>query len=217
MAKEKAHAAKRIVMNNRVIDGNWEEEYVKGIRIEAKYPDIVFFWLNRETLITKFKLKKDNEKFRVDLKDNGLRNSPNEPPYAVIEDIYFANDSIVLKENFKIAGLKETTLKKTENSKYGNVEICDDVFKKAKGKWVTTDNAISIEFKKNLMVLNGVETKIHFVRPRESKEEIYQIVSEEGYIYEMQGFYDFVYFEDTITFKMIVFDAEPISFKAHKQ
>ncbi|MBO4331223.1 MAG: hypothetical protein J5827_04025 [Oscillospiraceae bacterium] len=193
------------------LDGAWEEPGVIGTRIEIDGRSITVLWRNSPVLETVFNAVDAEGYTLLRLKKNGLRYSGAASDYASIKSLTCRDGCMELTEQFPISGESRTVLKKTENSRYGNYEITDDVLKELRGVWKSTDGVFELEIKKDVLTLNGKTTRIHVLKSKSAGEGDgrYLLADRDPSVFEWGGFGRFEYCGGRLSASVIIFDAPP--------
>ena len=195
---------------NDRLNGAWEEPGVIGTRIEIDGSGIVIFWRNTPVLQTTFKTVETDGKTELVLNNRGLRNKGASYDYALVTSLVLDGRCLELNEEFTIAGESKTILKKTENSRYGNYDICDDVLNELNGLWKDKNGYFELEFNENVLSVNGRSRTIHVLRSRGERNGGYIIADSDPSVYEFEGFSRPVYCGGTITAYLLVCDAPSV-------
>lgn len=119
------------------LKGNWEQRGVIGTRIEIIDDRITILWMSSPVLTTTFELCDSADGgTELLLNDRGLKNRGYSENYAIVEHLIYNNGQLRFVKNFEISGTSEETLTRTENSRYGNVTIKDELLEKIQGCWI---------------------------------------------------------------------------------
>ncbi|MBQ3936178.1 MAG: hypothetical protein II722_03890 [Ruminococcus sp.] len=117
-------------------DGAWEENSVKGPRVEIEGNKLTRLWMSAPVLETTFTTCEQDGKIIFDLEHKGLRNTGSLDPYAVIKECYFDGTALVFVDDYRFSGVSETRLFPTANSRYGNVALVDkEMLPALQGRW----------------------------------------------------------------------------------
>lgn len=192
-------------------EGNWEERYTVGPRIEIRGTTFTLLWRSSPVLETGFRLgkeDKDGKRFFI-LEKTGLRYEGASSDYATVEKIWAEGGALHIVENFPISGLSETVMYPTENSRYGNYNVeSKKILPLLQGKWVS-QHGRTIEIKKNKLITFGADYKICVLHSRSAPENDsnYEIVQEDPAKKDIGGF-AYVRFDGCrICAPMMIFDA----------
>ncbi len=151
----------------RLLDGNWEEPFVIGTRVEIRGKKLTLLWRNAPVLETVFSVAKDGEKRFLLLEKTGMRYAGTERDYAQVTDLVYENGKLELTEDFPISGVKVTRLEKTAASRYGNCKIADrEVLPLLTGEWAASEEDPPfwrMVFKKDSAVCGGVTRKVRIL------------------------------------------------------
>ena len=181
-------------MISEFINGAWEEPNVTGIRIEINAPELTVLWMGGIVLQTVFKTVGCGDHTKLILEKNGMRYKNTYTDYASVESIVFAGDTLILTEDFPITGKSVSKLKKTDNTRYGNYDIADEMLAGLEGEWVDGDGYLHIKIKKDRMEINGDKTRIHVLHPRyQSGRELYYIADADPSVREWHGISELAY------------------------
>ena len=202
----------------KILDGAWEEPGVIGTRIEIEEPTITVLWRNAPVLITTFQKKELENSIELKLKDKNLCYEKDSSPYARIEKIVYQDEKLNIVEYFPITGESHTTLKRTNNSRYGNYEIVDEILEELEGIWRDKDEFYNVEFIKNEFILNGKKTKVHVLHSNSFQETIkeYKIVDEDPSKWGIFHFHDLEYLNGNLVATEMIYDAGPQKIMLYK-
>ena len=188
------------------LNGAWEEPGVIGLRIEINEPEIIVLWRNAQVLKTTYKIKQNANEIELVLDRNGLRYENSNSDYAIIKSIIYKENYLELVEDFPISGESVTKLKKTENSRYGNYEIVDDILKELQGDWKSDDGFAILSFKDDTLSLGGEIIKVHALKSKSEKTNTYKIVNQDSSKYEVFHFQDLLYDGKTLVANFLILD-----------
>lgn len=125
--------------------GNWQPSHV-GPRAELDETYYIQLWRGGEVLKTKYKTKEQDGKLYLLLEENGLRYMPGGEPYATIKECFFEDDALTVIENFPISGDSTDRYLRTDQNRYGNVDIVDEEFlPKLQGYWSNGRSFLKID------------------------------------------------------------------------
>ncbi len=196
---------------NGELDGAWEEPGVIGTRIEIDGKRLTVLWRGGPVLETAFEAVSTDGGSELRLRKNGLRYPDAASDYASVTGLRYDGEGLELTELFPISGESRTVLRRTENSRYGNFEIRDDILKELRGAWKSSDGFFTLEIKKDVLSLNGRTTRIHVLRSKNAGErDGYILADRDPSVTEWEGFGRFEYFGGRISARMIVLDAPPM-------
>ena len=198
------------------LNGAWEERGVIGTRIEIYNKEISIFWQNIEVNSTTYVLQKEDEKLILKLKNNELKHKDGRV-YAIVEEISYNNGKLSFIKNFPITGKNEEVLSKTENSRYGNYEICDDILKEIKGVWTDGSEYMQIEIKNNVLKINGTTQKIHVLKSKSAYDNEYKIVDIDPSVSSIGSFSKLLYKDGKIIAQIFVCDVGMESIELYKR
>lgn len=176
------------------LNGAWEEPGVIGTRIEIEGNSITVLWRNAPVLVTKFKKVESEEGVELQLQKSGLRYEQSDSDYATLTKLFYHDGKLEMVEDFPITGESVSTLKRTENSRYGNYEIADDVLKELEGTWKDEDGYDELVFSKDTLKNKNQKIKIHVVKSNssDSQSRDFRIIDQDASHY---GIFDFVTLE----------------------
>lgn len=193
------------------LDGAWEERGVVGSRIEIEKDKLTVLWRGGVVLKTKFKAKQRGDVITLCLAQNGMRYNGAPSDYATVTDIHYDGDALFFEENFPITGKSVTKMQKTENSRYGNVDIIDgEILKQLRGKWRSDIGSYEITIKKDTMELYGKKYKIHVVL-RGTSSDPYVIIDADPSKEVIGCYYKMEYDGNVIKATVAVCDAPSIT------
>ncbi len=201
------------------LDGAWEERGVIGSRVEIDGNRFTYLWRNSPVLETKFRTVKSGDATELILAKKGLRYSGSASEYAEITAVSYSDGRLDITEYFPITGESRTTLTRTENSRYGNYEVVDEVLKELEGTWKGDDGIFELTFRGDRMTLNGHDTRVHVLRSKSqgTAPNDYIIADADPSVYEWRDFARFEYDGASICGRMIVYDAPaPYTVTFHK-
>ncbi len=125
------------MVDKNELKGNWEQRGVIGTRIEIVDNRITVLWMSCPVLSTTFEICDSADGgTELLLNDRGLKNKGCSESYATAEHLIYSGGQLRFVKNFDISGLSEETLTRTDNSRYGNVTIKDELLERIQGRWV---------------------------------------------------------------------------------
>lgn len=194
------------------LNGAWEEPGVIGTRIEIAEPNVIILWRNAPVLVTRFKRVLVENGFELQLQENGLRyeNAPSD--YASVTKLFYHDNTLEMIKQFPISGESVSTLRKTENSRYGNYDIVDEILEELKGTWKDEAGYYELTFSKDVLKNRNQKIKIHVLKSKsEGTQNLdYKIVDQEASHYELFNFMTLQYTNGVLIGKIMVFDAKPM-------
>ena len=117
------------------LNGAYEPSHI-GPRVEIEGDNITTLWRGGVTLSTTFKQKKWGDKLLLLLEDNKLKYSYEAQSYAEIKEIYFKKGELTVVKQFPLSGEDTDVMKKTKNSRYGDVTmVTDELLPQIQGEW----------------------------------------------------------------------------------
>ncbi len=205
----------RTKKHEAALNGAWEEPGVIGTRIEIDGTNLTILWRNAPVLETTFRISEKDDGLELIPKENGMAYSTDEKPYATVTRLFWHDGNLEFDELFPISGPSSQTLKKTMNSRYGNVTICDEVLEELQGRWVEVNGGeyFRISFRGDRMTLTDNGTRaVHAVRPNgyASMAGGVMIIDADPSVYEWRGLGNMTYDGAVIRLQMFVCDAEPM-------
>ena len=196
--------------------GAWEEPGVIGTRIEIEGKKISVLWRNSPVLETSFKIKDTDGGTALILKDDKLRNPGDAAPYAKATGLVYANGTLTFTELFDIAGEKTMTLKKTEQSRYGNYTVVDkEMLPLLKGNWKSEDGSFELKISGNKITAGAEKTRIHVLK-NNGYDEI-KIADEDPVKYGLLHFVNVRYENGFIYADIPVCDAPSVTLRFTKE
>jgi len=201
------------------LSGAWEEPGVLGTRIEIEGDKITVLWRSSPVLETAFRLKEGPGGQELRLKKRGLRHRSDGADYAEITGLTYSDGTLTLTECFPITGESRTEMKKTENSRYGNYSVENEVLGELQGVWKSTDGLFTLAFEGDEMRLGDFCTRVCVLRSRDSYAPPgrYVIADLDSSVYGWRGFDRFDYEEGRIRGRMMVCDARPMEVEFVKE
>ena len=193
------------------LSGAWEERGVIGTRIEIDGDDICVLWRNAPVLETSYKAEKRGGGYELVLRKTGLRYKGDAKDYAEVTGLFFDGEGLTFTEYFPISGKSECRLTKTENSRYGNYTVCDDILKELAGTWKSADGFVEAVFKGDGLMFCGEPRKVHVLRPN-GTNGVYVIADADPSVYEMGGFSRLEYDGAVLRTRMLVCDAPSVEY-----
>ncbi|MBQ6183045.1 MAG: hypothetical protein IJK33_04075 [Clostridia bacterium] len=193
------------------LTGAWEERGIIGIRIEINRRKLTVLWRNSPVLRTKYKAVKTENGYELALEERGLRYEGSDSDYASVTRLSYAEGRLTFEELFPITGPSTTVLTSTENSRYGDYTVCDNVLKELQGKWKEVYGSFELVFEKDTLYLFGRTIKIHVLHSNYERapEREFLIVDADPSKYELYGMTRITYDGDTLRSSMIICDAPP--------
>ena len=187
------------------LDGAWEEPGVVGTRIEISGRKLTVLWRSDPVLETTFSAEENDGMIVLSPKETDMRNRGDTRVYASVTGLSYSDGELTFTEMFPITGESRAILRKTENSRFGNYDVADDILKELQGTWKDKTGYFEFTVKKNVLDLNGHARKIHVLRPRSGGTLV--IADDDPSVTEWDGFTRFEYYGDRVVTRMIVFDA----------
>lgn len=200
------------------LNGAWEERGVIGSRIEIDGRRITVLWRNEPVLETTFKTEETENGLELRLKSTGMRYAKAVTDYAQVTRITYSDGRLEFVEYFPISGESRTVMTRTENSRYGNYEIVDDVLPQLQGKWKTDNDYMELVIRRDELSMNGRKTRIHVLRSKNPNEPQgqYLIADQDPSVYEWEGLSRFEFDGERITTRMLVCDAPSVRYVFEK-
>lgn len=197
-------------------NGAWEERGVIGTRIEIDAPKITILWRNSPVLETKFTLKKRGDDTELVLKKRGLRYERDIREYAEVKELVFHDGKLIFTKDFPITGESAEAIERTEQSRYGNYAIADELLPELQGEWSDEEGFHKLSFLKDTMTINGRKIKIRLLRPN-GQDGFIKIADYDPSVYEIFGFSELIYRDGRIFGNMIILDAAPYTVEFRKK
>ncbi len=194
------------------LNGAWEKKGVLGTRIEIDGDKLLILWMNNPVLETTFSLTVDGGTAALVLADKGLRYEGDGKDYATVTSLIYREGKLEFTESFPVSGEKKETLSKTENSRYGNYDIADEVLDELQGTWQDESGYYTIVFSGDEMTLNEVKTNVHVLKNKadDSDKPTYLIADANPAVTEFGGITRPEYRNGVLTAYVIVYDADSI-------
>ena len=191
------------------LNGAWEEPGVIGTRIEIDGDDVTILWRNSPVLQTTFKTASEDGGTALILSENGLRYAGGAADYGKVTRLWHHDGKLEFTEHFPVTGESKIILKKTENSRYGNFDVANDLLEALQGDWKSTDGFFEMTICGNVMTARGRKTKIVVLSPKGAHRGGYIIADEDPSKYELDalGLSRLEYDGARLTARMQVFDA----------
>ncbi len=193
-------------MFEKELNGAWEEKGVIGTRVEIAKNKIAILWRNSPVCETTFKIDDHDGFVELVLKKRGKRYKNSDSDYSQIQSIKLIDGKMEIIEIFPITGESKTVLEKTENSRYGNYDINDNILKDVQGEWVSEDGCFGFTIKKDVMIFNNKKIKIHVLQSRNSSGE-YLLANNDSSVYDFGPFSRLSYINGTLQAWLVVLDA----------
>ncbi len=192
------------------LNGAWEERGVIGTRIEIDYPRITILWRNSPVLETKFKVNESEGCLELVPNENSMKYRNDSKPYAYIKRITCQDCRLKVVKDFPISGESIEIMEKTEQSRYGDYTIADEILDELQGKWKEPGGFFTLKFKGNTLTVNGKSTKIHVLHANWEAPDIYKIADEDPSVYDVLFFGSLTYHHGILTAQIPVYDASPM-------
>ncbi len=194
---------------NRELNGAWEERGVFGTRVEIDGKRITVLWQNAPVLETTFQTEESGDGLLLKLKQNGLRYAGAAGDYAAVKQLIYHDGGLTFTKLFLITGESTEQLSRTENSRYGNYAVVNDVLRDLQGSWKSADGFFSVTIRQDEMTLNGEKTKICVLRSKDPHEPKgrYVIADRDPSVTDWQGFSRFIYENGVLRANLLVCDA----------
>lgn len=201
------------------LNGAWEESGVIGSRIEIDGRKITVLWRNAPVLETTFKPETTENGIELRLRSTGMRYAGSAADYARIERLVYKDGCLEFVEFFPISGESRSVLTRTENSRYGNYEIADEVLKDLQGVWKAPNSFFELVIRRDELRLNGRTTHVHVLRSKSPYEPPgrYLLADRDPSVTEWEGFSRFEYDGQRLRTRMLVCDAPSIEYVFEKQ
>ena len=194
------------------LDGAWEEPGVIGTRIEIEGSRITVLWRNKPVLETTFTTENAaGSEYDILLSDNKLRYSPSEKPYAEITSLRRTGSGIEKVTEFPISGTDIQLLERTENSRYGNYEIRDDLLGELQGLWVSGSGSEEIRIDGNMLTAGFRPAEITVLKSRSGGCGPYRIVPKDPSVYEFSEYFSIEYYGGKLTARPAILDAPAVT------
>lgn len=192
--------------------GAWEEPGVIGTRLEIEGDRLTVLWRSSPVLVTEFKL--DNildDEYDLVLKDNKLRYSESEGPYAEITGIRHTGEGLEFTEYFPISGESSALLKKTDNSRYGNYNVREDLLPQLEGTWREEGRGAEFTIKNSVFKMYGGSTEITLLEPRSAYSNTFKIAAKDPSVHEFGGFFGLEFTGDAIVGRPAILDGPSVT------
>ena len=193
------------------LNGAWEERGVIGTRIEIEAHRITVLWRNSPVLRTSFREEARDGGVELKLKRGGMRYKGAASDYAELTGLFFHDGKLEMTEFFPITGESKTTLEKTENSRYGSYDVCDEILKELQGEWKDDGDWSTLRFDGDKLVARDGETRVTILRSRSEAPESrrFRVVDRDPSKYEVLYFAHLDYVDGELTGSVMVCDAPP--------
>ena len=192
------------------LTGAWEVPGVIGTRIEIDGKKLTVLWRSSPVLETTYAAEQSDGCVELKLKKSGLRYAQSDSDYAEMRSIIYRDGALEITEYFPISGESRDTLKRTDNSRYGNYDIADDILREMQGTWRETEGRHEIVIKKDVMSFDGEKRRIHILKSRSSYGSPYIIADHDPSVDEWHGMSRFEYVNGVLTTRIRVCDAPTI-------
>ena len=204
-------------------EGDWEEKYVFGPRIEIRGKNITVLWRSSPVLETKFTADKEADgegRIYLHLENTGMRYVGAASDYASVAELYLKDEKLYFVEDFPITGISKTEMVRTSNSRYGDYSIEDKkMLPLLAGRWVSERGGV-IEIKKNRLTSSwGFESEIRVLHSNGENLESgrYEIVPFDPGKREIGGFAYVRYEGGVISAPLMIHDAPLVPDIYHKE
>lgn len=194
-----------MIRYSKELDGAWEEPGVLGTRIEISGKKLVILWRNAPVLETTF--RKENKGGSVVLKPvkTSMSYAGDARVYADVTGLEYADGKLTFTEMFPITGESRTVLRKTQNSRFGNYDIADEILDELQGTWKDDSGYHEFTVRNDTLTLDGKKKKIHVLRPKSGGSLI--IADGDPSVTEWDGLTRFEYVGGCVRTRMIILDA----------
>jgi len=193
----------------RLLQSNWEPSYIGG-RIEIKGNNILFLWRSAPVLKTVFSLKQDGNKTQLILKENELKYSYDNKPYAYVVDLYYQNKVLYITNDFPISGKSVDEYRPTDNTRYGSFIVDNSKLKELEGKWVS-DGMLNFVIKKDKLIYNDKTIKICLLKSFDINVDVLKIADvDPAKESAIQGLLPLRYINGSISTGIMVCDAPTV-------
>ncbi|MDO5297003.1 MAG: hypothetical protein Q4F00_10335 [bacterium] len=122
---------------NTKLEGFWVPNDF-GTRIEIHNNEFLMLWQNKPVLRTSFTVEEKDSGLVLHLAESGMRYAGDSKDYASVKECRWQEDKLYLTKHFPISGESSEVLQKTENSRYGNVDVVSEaMLPLLQGVWKT--------------------------------------------------------------------------------
>lgn len=193
-----------------LLDEAWEEYGVIGTRIEIHEPNITILWRNSPVLTTKFKKIQKKDGIELVLEKNGLRYENSFSDYATLVRVFYQEEKIEITKFFPITGDAHTILQRTDNSRFGNNKIVDEILKELEGTWRDEKGFYKLKFQNDELIMNDRKVKVHILHSNSLPDEIaeYKIVDQDPSKMELFNFSRLEYSNGRLIGYQMIYDAQ---------
>jgi hypothetical protein len=204
-------------------DGAWEENSVKGPRVEIDGNKLTRLWMAAPVLETSFTTCEQDGKIVFNLEHDGLRNAGSLDPYAVIKECYYDGTALVFVDDYRFSGISETRLFPTSNSRYGSVTLVDsEILPALQGRWESKYTDLTFNGNKVGICGHGAEIadisiEIVTARANGCDSGDVKILDKDPAKQGIGDYYSLCYSEGSITGWIQVCDAEPMKINFTKK
>lgn len=201
------------------LDGNWEVQGVIGTRIEIEDPCITVLWRNEPVLQTYFRKEFRNGGIRLILEDRGMRYQRADSDYAELTELFYHDGKLEMTKVFPITGESAETLEQTENSRYGNYDIVDEILAELEGTWEDENGYLRLIFDGDTLDINDCVTEVHVLRSKgdSAPKNHYRIVDQDPAVYELQALSSLEYVNGELVGRDRILDAPSAVIRFHKK
>ena len=196
------------------LNGAWEEPGVIGTRVEIEGSSINILWRNSTVLLTTFETAEKDGGVELILKDKGLCDARPEP-YATIQRLFVKDGKMSFVKLFSISGESTEVLKKTDQSRYGDVTVVNDILPELEGKWSAGSKFNEFSIKDGVLYVYDRKVKLIAVRRSYDGETVIRDEDASKYDFGMYRFFE--YRDSKLYTSMIIYDAPQIQLTFTKE
>ena len=152
-------------MTVRDLNGAWEEPGVIGTRVEIRGRDLVILWRSDPVLTTTFRVQETAEGLSLLPAATGMRYRGAAFDYATLSGLVYRDGALILTEYFPITGESSTTLKPTENTRFGRYAPDQKARALVQGDWRDENGFLEMSFRGDKVRFNGKVKRFVVLRP----------------------------------------------------
>ena len=200
------------------LNGFWEERGVIGTRLEIDAPHLTVLWRNDPVLETAFQIAPKGDGVVLLPEHTGLRYSRANEDYAELKELYFHDDCLELVKYFPITGESSETLHRTENSRYGNYDLADEILDELQGTWEDAHQLFRLRFTDDVLEMDDEQTCVVALRSKNAhtSQQRYKIADADPAVFSVIHLYSLDYIDGVLYGQNMICDAPPMQIEFHK-
>ena len=117
-----------------------------GTRVEISGDEFLLLWQNKPVLKTTFTVEEKDGSLILHLAESGMRYSGDAKDYGTVKECRWHDGAMYFTKFFPITGDSPEVLHKTENSRYGNVDLVnEEILPLLQGAWKADNHGYELK------------------------------------------------------------------------